>query len=79
MLSDDAKAVLRYFWTTQPHDDDPGFILRAVQAGVHPRKFVDALIEQIDGETPQSIAIAQNMRENADEAVTFVAGVLGLT
>ena len=77
-LSEDAKAVLKYFWTSSP-DNDPAFVLKAVQAGVHPEKFVEACINSISDLSPEAEAVANNMAENRAEAAQYVAGVLGLT
>jgi hypothetical protein len=76
MLSDDAKTVLKYFWTITT-EDDPAFMLKAVDAGVHPEKFVDACITTLEDLSPQANIVRQNMLENKAEAAQVVAGILG--
>ena len=77
-LSDSSKAVLKYFWTSNPKNE-PDFMVKAVQAGVHPEKFVEACINSIYDLSPEAKAIADNMAENKAEAARYVAGILGLT
>lgn len=76
-LSQNSIKLLKFYWTTDARD--PEFILRAVQAGVNPARFVEETIKTIrEIGTPPAIREADSMQQNFDEACQVVAGIIGL-